>query len=112
MTETWTDELTSSILTHDLCREIVEKIGTDNLLKLPALVGGSTLYLPRKERILRPLRNVKISEEYNGYNTAELSKKYGVSQRRVQQIVSSATASSPIGIRDIGGLHNVCYEKA
>ncbi len=94
MTETWTDELTPSMLADGLCREIAEEIGTDNLLKLSVLVGGSTFYLPRKERILRPLRNIKIREEYNGYNTAELSRKYGVSQRWVQQIVSSDADSS------------------
>ena len=89
MRETWTNELTPSMLNDGLCREIAEQIGTDNLLKLSVLVGGSTFYLPRKERLLRPLRDIKICEEYNGYNTAELSRKYGVSQRWVREIVNS-----------------------
>jgi len=89
MSETWINELTPSMLTDGLCRKIAEQIGIDNLLKLSVLVGGSTFYLPQKERLLRPLRDIKIREEYNGYNTAELSRKYGVSQRWVREIVNS-----------------------
>lgn len=90
MMDPWTSELTPSMLTDGLLRAIAEEIGVDNLLKLSLLVGGTAFYMPRKERILRPLRDRKIREEYNGYNTAELSRKYGVSQRWVQQIVSRA----------------------
>nr|DAZ33160.1 MAG TPA: Mor transcription activator family [Caudoviricetes sp.] len=93
MIEAWTSELTPSMLPDGLCREIAEQIGTDNLLKLSMLIGGSTFYLPRKERLLRPLRDIKIREEYNGYNTAELSRKYDVSQRWVQQIINRDTDS-------------------
>ncbi len=93
MIETWTSELTPSMLPDGLCREIAEQIGTDNLLKLSMLIGGSTFYLPRKERLLRHLRDIKIREEYNGYNTAELSRKYDVSQRWVQQIINRDTDS-------------------
>lgn len=88
MMDPWTSELTPSMLTDGLLRSIAEEIGTDNLLKLSLLVGGTTFYMPRREKILRPLRDLKIREEYNGYNAADLSRKYGVSQRWVQQIVS------------------------
>ena len=90
MMDPWTSELTPSMLTDGLLRSIAEEIGMDNLLKLSLLVGGTTFYMPRKERILRPLRDLKIREEYNGYNTADLARKYDVSQRWVQQIVSRA----------------------
>ena len=86
--DSWTSELTPSMLTDGLLRSIAEEIGTDNLLKLSLLIGGTTFYMPRKEKILRPLRDLKIREEYNGYNTADLARKYDVSQRWVQQIVN------------------------
>lgn len=87
MLEPWTKELTSSVLPDGICKKIAEEIGADNLLKLAVLVGGSTFYIPQAESILRPLRNQKIKEEYNGYNSAELAGRYGITQRQVQQIV-------------------------
>ena len=92
MLEPWTKELTSSMLPDGVCKSIAEEIGTDNLLKLAALVGGSTFYMPQAESILRPLRNQKIKEEYNGYNDAELARKYGVTPRHVREIVREKAA--------------------
>lgn len=40
MLETWTSELTPSMLSGGLCRVIAEEIGTDNLLKLALVAGG------------------------------------------------------------------------
>lgn len=87
MLETWTNELTSSVLPDGICKRIAEEIGADNLLKLAVLVGGSTFYMPQAESILRPLRDQKIKEAYNGYNIPELAERYGVTQRLVQHIV-------------------------
>ncbi len=87
MLEPWTKELTSSMLPDGICKSIAEEIGADNLLKLAVLVGGSTFYMPQAESILRPLRNQKIKEEYNGYNSAELAERYGITPRQIQQIV-------------------------
>ena len=80
MLEPWTNELTSSMLPDGICKRIAEEIGADNL-------GGSTFYMPQAESILRPLRNQKIKEAYNGYNIPELAERYGVTQRLVQEIV-------------------------
>lgn len=86
MLEPWTKDLTSSMLPDGICKSIAEEIGADNLLKLAVLVGGSTFYMPQAEGILRPLRDQKIKEEYNGYNDAELARKYGVTPRHVREI--------------------------
>lgn len=75
------------MLPDGICKSIAEEIGADNLLKLAVLVGGSTFYMPQAESILRPLRNQKIKEEYNGYNSAELAERYGITPRQIQQIV-------------------------
>jgi len=87
MGNTLTKELTPSMLPDGMCRAIAEEIGADNLLRLSTLIGGTTFYLPSKEKILRPLRDIKIREEFNGHNSVELSLKYNVSQRWIQQIV-------------------------
>ena len=80
MLEEWVDELVPAMLSDEMHREIATEIGMSNFLKLSQLVGGGDF-------ILRPLRNQKIQEEFNGCNTKELARKYGVSQRWVYQIV-------------------------
>lgn len=89
MSETSKSKLTISMLPDGLCREIAEEIGADNLLKLSTMMGGMTFYMPRKESVLRTLRDIKIREEYNnGNNSVELSRKYNVSERWIRQIVN------------------------
>ena len=88
MSETSKSKLTISMLPDGLCREIAEEIGADNLLKLSTLIGGMTIYIPRKESVLRALRNIKIKEEFNGNNSVELSRKYNVCEQWIRQIVN------------------------
>ena len=87
MTDEWIKKLTPSILPDGMHRQIAEGIGIENLLELATLVGGTTFYVQQKKQILRPLRDKKIREEYNGFNAIELSKKYDVSERWVRQLV-------------------------
>lgn len=91
MLKEWEEELTIDMVPEGLCREIAEEIGTNNLLKLASLVGGSSFYLPQKATLLRPLRDQKIRAEFNGYNVDEISRKYEVSQRWVQIIGQKTT---------------------
>lgn len=88
MSNEWESELTPSMVQDGLYREIAEVIGVTNLLNLCALVGGSTFYLPKRDRILLPLRDMKICEEFKGYNAMEVSRKYGVSERWVREITN------------------------
>lgn len=94
MSEEWTNELVPSMMPDGLCKAIAQEIGTDNLLKLSILIGGSTFYLPKRESILRPIRDIKIREEYNGYNTEELARKYNVSERWVCEIINRDMVNS------------------
>lgn len=87
MPDEWIKELTPSMLPDGMHRQIAEKIGIENLLALATLVGGTTFYVQQKKQILKPLRDKKIREEYNGFNTLELSKKYDVSERWVRQLI-------------------------
>lgn len=92
MSDDWIKELTPSMLPDGMHRQIAEKIGIENLLELSELVGGTTFYVQQKKKILRPLRDKKIREEYNGFNAAELSKKYDVSERWVRQLIDQKDA--------------------
>lgn len=84
--DTLAKELTIEQIPEGLYKEIAEAIGVDNLVRLTELIGGSTIYLPKTESIVRPVRDAKIKEEFNGYNHGELAKKYDVTERWVRRL--------------------------
>ena len=47
---------------------IAELIGVEAFYKLAKEFGGATLYIPKPESLIRPVRDAKIKEEFNGYN--------------------------------------------
>ena len=56
-------ELTVSAMPEGLYKQIAETIGAENFYKLAALIGGTTIYVPKPESLLRPLRDAHI--KYN-----------------------------------------------
>jgi len=81
------ENLTIDMLPEDgWCREIARRIGVDNLLTLAEMLGGTTFYLPKADTLMRPLRNLQIKSEFNGYNHIELAIKYNVSERWVREL--------------------------
>ncbi|SHI87624.1 Mor transcription activator family protein [Lutispora thermophila] len=93
-------ELTLEQIPEGLYREIAEAIGVGNFVKLTQLVGGSTIYLPKTESIVRPVRDAKIREEFNGYNHMELAKKYDVTERWVRQLCGDGHAEGQLSLFD------------
>jgi Mor family transcriptional regulator len=81
-------------------REIAKAIGVENFLKLAEVVGGSTLYIPKPESLVRPVRDVQIKEEFNGYNHLELAKRYGVTERWVRQLCGAGQLEGQMEIFD------------
>lgn len=79
-------ELTLEMLSEGTYRDIAAEIGVENFYRLCGVVGGSTIYLPKQESIVRPVRDARIKAEYNGYNHPDLAKKYGVTVRWVEQL--------------------------
>lgn len=84
-----TQELTFNDLPDGLYRQIAGSIGLTNFCKLADLVGGSTVYIPKLESLVRPVRDAHIREEFNGYNHAELAQKYGVTVRWIRELCGS-----------------------
>lgn len=77
-------ELTAEDLPEGTYKLIADSIGVDNLCKLAELVGGSTVYIPKVESLVRPVRDAHIKAEFNGYNHVELALKYNVTERWVR----------------------------
>lgn len=64
-------------------REIAELIGLDNYIKLSRRFGGDSPYILMYEELLRPGRDDMIREDFDGFNTRELARKYGLSVRSI-----------------------------
>lgn len=69
---------------------IVSLIGLDNFIKICQYAMGDELYFPTPESILRETRNRLILQEYDGYNMAGLSRKYGITKATVKNIVKGS----------------------
>lgn len=82
-------ELTLDDLPQGTYQQIANSIGLDAFCKLADLVGGSTIYIPKLESLVRPVRDAHIREEFNGYNHAELAQKYGVTVRWIRELCGS-----------------------
>lgn len=70
-------------------KDIANKIGIQNFIRLTKEAGGSSCYVPKADSFLRNTRNRKIIEEYNGYNIKQLAKKYNLSIRWVREIIKN-----------------------
>jgi len=68
--------------------EMARIIGVERLLALCEVFGGTTIYIPKKKRILQQVRNKAIKREFNSQNYRQLASKYGLSERRIRQIVA------------------------
>ncbi len=82
-------ELAFEDLPEGLYRQIAGAIGTENFCKLADILGGTTVYIPKLESLVRPVRDAHIREEFNGYNHAELAQKYGVTVRWIRELCGS-----------------------
>lgn len=86
------EELTIDDLDEDQ-RELAECIGIEAYKKLVASYAGNPINVRMPERITMKLRNDKIRLEFNGYNYADLSKKYGLCKNQIRNIVADLTVN-------------------
>lgn len=70
-------------------REVAEIVGLDKYLELVKCFGGCKgIYIPKYSELLRPSRDVEITEKFNGYNYDELAMEYDLSVRTIYKLVS------------------------
>ncbi len=63
-------------------------------------LGGRNAYLPTGERLRDALRDRRLYLEANGRNKADLAQRYGITERRVEQITAEQKA---IHVRKLQG---------
>lgn len=68
--------------------EMARVVGVSTVVDLARAMGGSMLYLPKLESLMRMVRDKRIRDEFTGYNIKPLAKKYGITERRVRSIVA------------------------
>ena len=95
------NELTLDMMPDGMYREIAEEIGVLNFLKIARLVGGTTFYIPKAESLMRPVRDMHIKRDFNGYNHKDLASKYDVTERWVRQICGDGSLEGQRTIFDI-----------
>lgn len=60
---------------------------------LSTYLGGRDIYIPNGERLKDALRDIRIWREFKGNNLEQLSRQYGLTERRVSQIVKAQRAA-------------------
>lgn len=96
-------DLTLDQIPDGLYRQIAELIGVENLVRLAELAGGTTVYLPKPESLVKPVRDARIKQEFNGYNHYELARKYGVTERWVRALCGDGVVEGQVSIVDFMG---------
>jgi len=98
--EGFINELTPDMIPDGIYKDIAETIGVANFIKLAELIGGATIYIPKTDSFLRPVRDLRIKKEFNGYNHTELAKKYNLSERWIREICGEGHAKGQCSLFD------------
>lgn len=93
------EELTLDMIPEGILKEIAEEIGSVNLIKLLDLINGDTIYLQRADSILKPVRDLKIKREFNGYNHSELARRYDLSERYMKDLCGEGILEGQIKLQ-------------
>lgn len=62
-------------------------VGEEKFLEIVKMYGGSNVYIPTYKSVIRNCRNREIISRFNGVNTAQLSREYGISVTHIKNIV-------------------------
>lgn len=66
---------------------LIDTVGADCFMELVRVYGGSCVYIPKNDNIMRSIRNRNIRNDFNGHNFKELAIKYGLTVARIRGII-------------------------
>lgn len=69
--------------------EMAQAIGLEAFKALVTTYGGTEPYIPKAANLVIPIRNELIRREFNGGNYADLSMKWGLTERYIRLIVEA-----------------------
>lgn len=68
--------------------DLVACLGMEGFLRLSQLCGGETLYIPKRESLLRAARDREIRARFDGGNHRGLARQFRLSERQVRKILA------------------------
>lgn len=71
----------------EILQGLVDIMGIEAFIQLIKQYGGSSLYIPNENSVLKPIRNRLIKENFNGNNYKQLAKEFKISEMQVRNIV-------------------------
>lgn len=74
-------------------RDFADMVGIDVFKAMVHKFGGTYLYIPKEDNVVRPARDAMIRAEFTGGNIRELAKKYQLTEARIRSIVSPKNKS-------------------
>ena len=73
----------------EILQGLVDIMGIEAFIQLIKQYGGSSLYIPNENSILKPIRNRLIKKHFNGNNYKELAKEFKISEMQVRNIINN-----------------------
>ena len=71
----------------EILQGLVDIMGIEAFIELIKQYGGSSLYIPNENSVLKPIRNRLIKKHFNGHNYKELAKEFKISEMQVRNII-------------------------
>ena len=71
----------------EILQGLVDIMGIEAFIELIKQYGGSSLYIPNENSVLKPIRNRLIIEYFNGNNYKQLAKEFKISEMQVRNII-------------------------
>ena len=90
----WLSDIAAEITVECLpenYQEIARIAGVDAAVKLSQYLGGSRLYYPKIDSLIRKKRDERIRREFDGANHRELARRYDLTETRIRDIVQRKT---------------------
>ena len=72
---------------------LIDTIGADCFMDLVRVYGGSYVYIPKNDNIVRSIRNRNIRNDFNGHNFKELAAKHGLTVARIRSIIKETKST-------------------
>ncbi len=93
-------ELTVEML-PEVYKELARVVGVNGLLSLTKEFGGIRLYIPKRDKLIRTIRDSNIRNEYPNMTYKELAIRYNLSESRVREILNDKEVDGQLNIFDI-----------
>ncbi|PKL15499.1 MAG: DNA-binding protein [Spirochaetae bacterium HGW-Spirochaetae-5] len=70
---------------------LAQSIGMETTLRVIEHLGGMSMYFPKLEHLVRPIRDNNIRKEFTGSNYRALARKYNLTETRMRDIIHKRT---------------------